>query len=112
MIKLKIEHSSNKTFKFILLFFLILSNLSCTPDEVEDEEPPRDYLEQSLEDDQLLVQYLKSHYYNYNDFNLGFNEDKEIIIDTILTDNANLKSLFDFAKQTTVALASSEGEII
>ena len=37
------------------------------PDEDEDEEPPRDYLEQSLEDDQLLVQYLKSHYYNYNE---------------------------------------------
>jgi len=112
MIKLKIEHSSNKIFKFILLFFFILSNLSCTPDEDEDEEPPRDYLEQSLEDDQLLVQYLKSHYYNYNDFNLDFNEDKEINIDTILTENENLKSLFDFATQTTVTLASSEGEII
>ena len=112
MIKLKIEHSSNMTFKFILLFFLILSNASCAPDEVEDEEPQRDYLEQSLEDDQLLVQYLKSHYYNYNDFNLDLNEDKEIIIDTILTDNENLKSLFDFATETTVTLASSEGEII
>ena len=68
MIKLKIEHSSNMTFKFILLFFFILLNISCTPDEDEDEEPPRDYLEQSLEDDQLLVKYLKSHYYNYNDY--------------------------------------------
>jgi len=112
MIKLKIEHSSNMTFKFILLFFLILSNLSCAPDEDEDEEPPRDYLDQSLEDDQLLVKYLKSHYYNYNDFNIDYNEDKEIIIDTILTDNENLRSLFDFATQTTVTLASSEGEII
>ena len=112
MIKLKIEYSSNMNFKFILLFFLILSNLSCTPNEDEDEEPPRDYLEQSLEDDQLLVKYLKSHYYNYNDFNIDYNEDKEIIIDTILTDNENLMSLFDFATQTTVTLASSEGEII
>ena len=73
MIKLKIGHSSNMAFKFILLFFFILLNLSCTPDEDEDEEPPRDYLEQSLEDDQLLVKYLKSHYYNYNDFNIDYN---------------------------------------
>ena len=84
MIKLKIEYSCIQTFKFILLFFFISSNLSCTPDDAEDEEPPRDYLEQSLEDDKLLVQYLKSHYYNYKDFNNVSNEDKEIIIDTIL----------------------------
>ena len=112
MIKLKIEYSCIQTFKFILLFFFISSNLSCTPDDAEDEEPPRDYLEQSLEDDKLLVQYLKSHYYNYKDFNNVSNEDKEIIIDTILSENDNLQSLFDLAVQTTVTLASSEGEII
>ena len=112
MIKLKIEYSCIQSFKFILLFFFILSNLSCSPDDDEDEEPPRDYLEQSLEDDKLLVQYLKSHYYNYKDFNNVFNEDKEIIIDTIISENDNLQSLFDLAVQTTVTLASNEGEII
>ena len=112
MVKLKIELSFNKSFKIIFLFFFILLNLSCSPDDVEDEEPPRDYLEQSLEDDQRLVQYLKSHYYNYEDFNNVFNEDKEIIIDTILSEDANLKSLFDFVVETSVPLASSEGEII
>ena len=68
MVKLKIEHSFNQSFELILLFFFILLNLSCSPDDDEDDlEPPRDYLEQSLDDDQRLIQYLKSHYYNYQD---------------------------------------------
>ncbi len=112
MIKIKIEQSSNKCSKLFLVFFLILFNFSCSPEEQEDEEPPRDYLDQSVEDDQKLVEYLKSHYYNYEDFNNDSNEDKEIIIDTILSESANLKSLFDFAVQTSVTLASNEGEII
>ena len=69
MIKLKIEHCFIKSVKLYYLFLLILINVSCRPNDEEDAEPPRDYLEQSLEDDQKLVQYLKSHYYNYNDFN-------------------------------------------
>ena len=112
MLKFKIEHTINKSFNFLLLLFFILINLRCTPDDEEDEEPPRDYLEQSLEDDQRLVEYLKSHYYNYEDFSNFFNDENEIIIDTILSENSNLKSLFDFAVETTIPLASSEGEII
>ncbi len=112
MVKLKIEHSKNLSVQFILSFFLILLIFSCRPDEQEDQEPPRDYFEQSLEDDQKLIQYLKSHYYNHEDFQNENYEDKEIIIDTILSENDNLKSLFDFAVQTSVKLASNEGEII
>ena len=91
---------------------MVLFCLSCRPDDQEDEEPPRDYLEQSLEDDQKLVQYMKSHYYNYDDFSNDSSEDKEIVIDTILSENTNLKSLFDFAVETSVTLATNEGEII
>ena len=39
-------------------------------------------------------------------------EDKEILIDTITSENPNLKSLFDFAVETSIPLASSDGEII
>ena len=111
MVKIKMEYSFNQNFELVLLFFFILINISCRPDEVE-EEPLRDYLEQSLDDDQRLVQYLKSHYYNYQDFDDVLNEDKEIKIDTILSKNNNLKSLFDFAVQTSIPLASNQGEII
>jgi len=112
MVKLKIEHSFIKSLKFILPISFILICISCRPDDEDDEEPPRDYLEQSLEDDQKLVQYLKSHYYNYRDFSDVFNDDNEIFIDTILSENSNLKSLFDFAVETSIPLASNEGEII
>ena len=111
MIKLKIEYSFNHSIKLVLLVFSILFNLTCSPDDVE-EEPQRDYLEQSLEDDQQLVKYLKSHYYNYQDFINVEGQDKEILIDTIISENSNLRSLFDYAVQTSIPLASSEGEII
>ena len=61
MIKLKIEHCIYDSVKFYYLFLLILINVSCRPNDEEDTEPPRDYLEQSLEDDQLITQYLKTH---------------------------------------------------
>ena len=112
MIKFKMEHSFNQSFKLILLFFFIIINISCRPDDEDEEEPLRDYLEQSLDDDQKLVQYLKSHYYNYQDFNDVLNDDIEIKIDTILPENNNLKSLFDLAVQTSIPLASNQGEII
>ncbi len=106
------EHSFNQSFKLILLFFFIIINISCRPDDEDEEEPLRDYLEQSLDDDQKLVQYLKSHYYNYQDFDDILNDDKEIKIDTILSEYNDLKSLFDFAVQTSIPLASDQGEII
>ena len=111
MLKLKIEHSTNESFKILILFIFILFFSSCSPDDVE-EEPPRDYREQSLEDDELLVQYLKSHHYNYNDFINVEDGDNEIIIDSIMPESNNLKSLFDFAIQTSIPLASDQGEII
>ena len=104
MVKLKIEHSLNHSIKIVLLVFFTLFNSTCSPDD-DDEEPPRDYFEQSLEDDQQLVQYLKSHYYNYQDFTNVVDEDKEILIDTIASENPNLKSLFDFAVETSIPLA-------
>ena len=112
MIKFKIEHPFYESFKLILLFFFILINISCRPDDEDQEEPPRDYLVQSLDDDERLVQYLKSHYYNYQDFNNIMDDYKEIKIDTILSSNNNLKSLFDLAVQTSIPLASNQGEII
>ena len=111
MVKLKIEHSFNHSIRLVLFVFFILFNSACSPDDVE-EEPQRDYLEQSLEDDQQLVKYLKSHYFNYQDFINAAGQDKEILIDSIISENANMRSLFDFAVQTSIPLASSEGEII
>ncbi len=112
MIKLKIEHCIYDSVKLCFLFLLILINVSCRPDDEEDAEPPRDYLEQSLEDDQLITQYLKTHYFNYYDFNTKSENGKEIVIDTITSGNSNIKSLYDFAIQTTVPLVSNTGEII
>ena len=94
MIKLKL----NIVFMIVwnsIIYFLILINVSCRPNDEEDTEPPRDYLEQSLEDDQLITQYLKWYYFNYNDFNTTSEDNKEIIIDTITSVNSNFKSLYD-----------------
>ena len=66
--------------------FLILLILSCTNEE--EVELPRDVSEQSIADDQLLEDFLSTHYYNYEAFD---NSDRypEIIFDTLSGANAS-----------------------
>ncbi len=53
-------------------------------------EPPRDRGEQALADDELLREYLETHFYNYEEFqNPPANFDYKIVIDTIEGSNSN-----------------------
>ena len=112
MIKLKIEHCIYNSVKLYYLFLLILINVfTCRPDDEEDAEPPRDYLEQSLEDDQLITQYLK-HITLIIMILIQHPRMVKKLLLTLTSDNSNIKSLYDFAIQTTVPLVSNTGEII
>ena len=69
----------------------------------------RDYSEQVIVDQDLLESYLKTHTYNYEDFN---NEsDVNIKLDTISEKNSSRLTLFEQAKIKTVDVANSEGQI-
>ncbi len=97
-----------KILSFTILSFLLL--FSCKKDE-EEVEPLRDVSEQSIADDQLLEDFLSTHFYNYEDF-----EDQtlnpKIIFDTISGDNSSKTSLLSQVTKKTVRVKTSAGDLI
>ena len=78
----------NKSHFLILSISLIF--FSCKKDSEEDNvEPPRDMAEQYIVENDSIIEFMQTHFYNYEDFvNLNPNETTEFIIDTIAGDNA------------------------
>ena len=94
---------------FVTLFFFLSS---CDSDNNSVAVEINDYSEQLAIDDALLVDYLSSHFYNYQDFPRSENEIVSIEIDTISGDNANKIPLIDQVQQISVPLTDANNEII
>ena len=94
------------------LFFLVpvfLLFLQCKKEDTTDPYTIRDYSEQVIVDQDLLETYLKTHTYNYEDFN---NEsDVNIKLDTISDNNSSRVSLFEQASIKTIDVTNAEGQI-
>ena len=94
------------------LFFLVpvfLLFLQCKKEDTTEPYSIRDYSEQVIVDQDLLETYLKTHTYNYEDFN---NEsDVNIKLDTILDNNSSRVSLFEQASIKTIDVTNAEGQI-
>ena len=92
------------------LFFLVpvfLLFLQCKKEDTSPTYTIRDYSEQVIVDQDLLESYLKTHTYNYEDFN---NEsDVNIKLDTMSNNNSSRLTLFEQAKIKTVDVTNSEG---
>lgn len=95
--------------KLFFLFPLLLLFIQCDKDDnTSPTYTVRDYSEQVLVDQDLLETYLKTHTYNYEDFN---NEsDVKIKLDTITNDSPRL-SLFEQVRIKTVDVTDAEGQI-
>jgi len=95
----------------IYLFLIITLLLSCNKDDNDVEIEIRDYSEQVVTDEQSIEDYLKSHFYNYEDFNSSnsFEVDIKVKIDTITDATANKTPLFDQVKIKTVNVSDSDG---
>ena len=93
---------------YLLLFFTLL--LSCNKDD-DDTIEIRDYSEQVITDEETIEAYLKSHYYNYEDFNSlnSFEVDIKVRIDTISDQTANKTPLFDQVNVKTINVPDSDG---
>ena len=95
--------------KLFFLFTVLLFLIQCDKDD--DSTPSytiRDYSEQVIVDHELLEIYLKTHTYNYEDFN---NEsDVKIKLDTI-TENSSRLTLFDQASIKTVDVTDTDGQV-
>ena len=97
----------------LLLTFtaILLIALSCKKDS--GPEPIRDAQEQTINDDELLVNYLQTHFYNYEDFeNEPDNYKIEILLDTINEENSNKTSLWNQVKTKTVVLKDRDDKEI
>ena len=94
------------------LFFLVpvfLLFLQCKKEDTTEPYTIRDYSEQVIVDQDLLETYLKTHFYNYEDFN---NEsDVNIKLDTISDNNSSRVSLFEQASIKTIDVTNAEGQI-
>ena len=92
---------------FLFTFFLLF--LQCKKEDTTEPIPIRDYSEQVIVDQDLLETYLKTHTYNYEDFN---NEsDVNIKLDTISDNNSSRVSLFEQASIKTIDVTNAEGQI-
>lgn len=70
---------------------------SCKNDDDQIEVvPPRSIIEVSAEDDAEIVSFLKTHFFNYEDFqNPPADFDYKIVFDTIAGDNSDKVSIYD-----------------
>ena len=92
---------------FLLPVFLLF--LQCKKEDTTEPYTIRDYSEQVIVDQDLLETYLKTHTYNYEDFN---NEsDVNIKLDTISDNNSSRVSLFEQASTKTIDVTNAEGQI-
>ena len=103
-----------KKITFILLFSIVI--ISC---KKEDQvELPRDIAEQAATDDQILEDYLSTHFYNYEDFeDLSFNESitggyNFLKIDTIAGENSSKIPLIGQVKKNSIRVKISNGSFV
>jgi len=95
----------------IYLFLIITLLLSCNKDDDEGEIEIRDYSEQVFTDEQSIEDYLKSHFYNYEDFQDPDNQTK-IKFDTIANENSNKTPLIEQVNKSTINVRISDGSFI
>tara|TARA_Y100001935_G_scaffold42585_1_gene34702 strand:+ start:395 stop:1294 length:900 start_codon:yes stop_codon:yes gene_type:complete len=99
----------------ILVCFTVLFFSSCKKDDdsVLDAEPPRDLQEQYIIENDSIIEFMQTHFYNYTDFeNIGGNQNPELIIDTIAGDNANKTPIFDQVKTMEIEVKDENDNIV
>jgi FKBP-type peptidyl-prolyl cis-trans isomerase len=99
----------NKFYIYFSFIFILL--LSCNKDDDDNTIVIRDYSEQVVDDEQTIEEYLKSHFYNYEDFenSNSFEVNIKVRIDTITDVTANKTPLYDQVKIKTINVSNSEG---
>lgn len=100
----------NKT--VLLASFTALSIISCGDDDGANITPPRDVTEVYLENDADLVEYLQTHFYNYEDFENSTSSDIQIVLDTIAGDNQNKIPLIDQVQIKSVDVTDADDNTV
>ena len=82
---------------------------ACKKDDPDQVEEIRDLSEQTSADNSALIEYLETHFYNYEDFEN--NPDKypiDIKLDTIADDNINKIPLINQVTKKTIELINGD----
>ena len=97
-------------YRFLVVFFLMITVLSCNKDDDSVEvEPPRALSEVSVENEAEIQEYLKTYYYNYEEFaNPPENFDYKIKISEIPEGDTEKLPLLDFVEKETILLSSED----
>lgn len=98
-----------KSYAPLLSLIALLSSCDSNNNPTQTAVELRDYAEQFAEDDALLVEYLTTHFYNYEDFVGAGEEEITIVIDTIAGDNANKTQMINQVQQISVPVTDTEG---
>ena len=110
-----INMSKKSYFFLIFLSFNISFLTSCKKDDDSDEEtaPKRDLAEQYIVENDSIIEFMQTHFYNYNDFeNIGSNQNPELIIDTIAGDNADKTPIFEQVKSIEIEVKDDDDNIV
>ena len=98
-----------KSYAPLLSLIALLSSCDSNNNSTQTTVELRDYAEQFAKDDALLVEYLTTHFYNYEDFVGAGEEEITIVIDTIAGDNANKTPMINQVQQISVPVTDTEG---
>lgn len=96
--------------RILAVFFLMITVLSCNKDDDSVEtEPPRALSEVSVENEAEIQEYLKTHYYNYDEFATPpENFDYKIKIEEIPEGDTEKLPLSDFVEREEILLSSED----
>ena len=105
----------NFFYLFYYNLFIIIITQSCSNDGLNIQEviPPNPIKAQYALENDSIINFLQTHFYNYDDFNkLNSNESVELIIDTISGDNSDKIPLFNQVSTTSVEIIDENDEMV
>lgn len=98
-----------KSYAPLLSLITLLASCDSDINQTQTVIELRDYAEQFTIDDAFLVEYLTTHFYNYEDFVGAREEEITIVIDTIAGDNDNKIPMINQVQQISVPVSNTEG---
>ena len=115
MCHIKTEMSKH-FFSLLYLSLTLIIVFSCSSDSSDDQQtalPPNEIGPQYTKENDSIIDFLKNHFYNYDDFeNMSSNEQIELKIDSIKGDNLNKTPLFNQVTTMSVDILNSNDEKI
>ena len=110
------KNMSKKNFLIILFLSINISFLSsCKKEESSDPDvaPKRDLETQYIAENDSIIEFMETHFYNYTDFeNIGNNQTPELIIDTIAGDNIDKTPISEQVKSLDIEVKDDDDNVV